>query len=242
MPPLPATTTAPPVAALAPAAAGAPPAPPAPATDAQARVLPAAPADATAPPAAAATPVAAAEDTNAALVRQRATPAADAAAVPASAHATPATPAAPAEAGPALKLPAATTAWRQPLLQALGERLRLQVGGGAEQATIRLDPPLLGSIEIVVRHEAGAVQVHLSASHPDVQRQLQQLGEPLRHELAQRQGGEVSVEVARQGADADGRQRREPPAEAEAEVGRALAEADAEAGATPFTFRSRFAA
>ncbi|MBZ8142746.1 flagellar hook-length control protein FliK, partial [Rubrivivax gelatinosus] len=152
----------------------------------------------------------------------------------------PAPTAAPAAAGPTLKLPAATSAWRQPLLQALGERLRLQVGGGAEQATIRLDPPLLGSIEIVVRHEAGAVQVQLSASHPDVQRQLQQLGEPLRHELAQRQGGEVSVEVARQGADADGRQRREPAPEAEAEVGRALAEADADT--TPFTFRSRFAA
>ncbi|WP_164963666.1 flagellar hook-length control protein FliK [Rubrivivax sp. JA1026] len=145
-----------------------------------------------------------------------------------------------ADAAPALKLPAARDAWNQPLVQALGDRLRLQLGQGVEQATIRLDPPELGSIEIVVRREAGVVHVQLSASHPDVQRQLQQLGEPLRQELAQRQGAEASVEVARHGADADGRGRREQ-AEAEAEVGRALAEAGSEDD-IPFTFPTRTAA
>ncbi|MBK1689126.1 flagellar hook-length control protein FliK, partial [Rubrivivax gelatinosus] len=146
------------------------------------------------------------------------------------------------DAAPALKLPAARDAWNQPLVQALGDRLRLQLGQGVEQATIRLDPPELGSIEIVVRREAGAVHVQLSASHPDVQRQLQQLGEPLRQELAQRQGAEASVEVARHGADADGRGTREQEQEqAEAEVGRALAEAGDDAAA-PFTFPTRTAA
>lgn len=141
---------------------------------------------------------------------------------------------------PALKLPAARDAWNQPLVQALGDRLRLQLGQGVEQATIRLDPPELGSIEIVVRREAGVVHVQLSASHPDVQRQLQQLGEPLRQELAQRQGAEASVEVARHGADADGRGAREQ-AQREAEVGRALAEAGDE-DAAPFTFPTRHTA
>ncbi|MGC4075957.1 MAG: flagellar hook-length control protein FliK [Rubrivivax sp.] len=149
-------------------------------------------------------------------------------------------PAPAVDATPALKLPAARDAWNQPLVQALGDRLRLQLGQGVEQATIRLDPPELGSIEIVVRREAGVVHVQLSASHPDVQRQLQQLGEPLRQELAQRQGAEASVEVARHGADADGRGAREQ-AQREAEVGRALAEAGDE-DAAPFTFPTRTAA
>lgn len=172
-------------------------------------------------------------------------PAGDAAETPATLAAadapaaTRSTPAA-AEAAPALKLPAARDAWNQPLVQALGERLRLQLGQGVEQATIRLDPPELGSIEIVVRREAGAVHVQLSASHPDVQRQLQQLGEPLRQELAQRQGAEASVEVARHGADADGRGSREQ-AQREAEVGRALAEAGDE-DAAPFNFPTRHTA
>ena len=50
----------------------------------------------------------------------------------------------------------------------------------------------------------------LSASHGDVVRQLQAIGDGLRQELAQRQGGDVSVQVAQQQArgDADGRQRQ----------------------------------
>ncbi|MGC3962454.1 MAG: flagellar hook-length control protein FliK [Rhodocyclaceae bacterium] len=106
------------------------------------------------------------------------------------------------------------TQWRQPLQQALGERLQLSSSRQSDSAVIRLDPPQMGRIEIAIRHEAGALRVSLTATHSEVVRQLQGVGESLRHDLSQRHTGEVSVQVAdaagarlTQG-DADGRQRQ----------------------------------
>lgn len=97
------------------------------------------------------------------------------------------------------------------LLQQLGDRIAVQLERGSERVVIRLDPPHRGQIEIHIRQDAsGATQVQLSASHGDVVRQLQAIGDGLRQELAQRHGGDVSVQVAQQQArgDADGRQRQ----------------------------------
>ncbi len=77
------------------------------------------------------------------------------------------------------------------LVQSLGEHLQVQIAHGSENAVIRLDPPAMGSIEIVIRHEAGAVQVHLSASNSDVLSQLQGIGDALRQDLMQRHQGTV---------------------------------------------------
>lgn len=141
----------------------------------------------------------------------------------------------PAATGPALKLPAgAPEQWRQPLLAALGERIQTHIGSRSEQAVIRLDPPMMGSIEVVIRHEAGALQVQLSATNSEVLRQLHGIGDHLRQDLAQRQYTDVSVSIAAQPRDGDGRQRH-PQATPDAdEPGRALAEA--EAGMTASTF------
>jgi len=136
-----------------------------------------------------------------------------------------------------VKLPAESTQWRQPLTQALGDRLELMRSRNSDTAVIRLDPPMMGRIEISIRQEAGALKVSLTATHNEVLRQLQGIGDSLRADLSQRQFGEVSVQVSDAGAsrfaqgDADGRQRQrqsEPQ-----EPGRALAEAelDHEAGA-----------
>jgi flagellar hook-length control protein FliK len=106
----------------------------------------------------------------------------------------------------------AATPGRTPsLLQQLGDRIAVQLERGSERVVIRLDPPHRGQIEIHIRQDAnGATQVQLSASHGDVVRQLQAIGDGLRQELAQRQGGDVSVQVAQQQArgDAEGRQRQ----------------------------------
>jgi flagellar hook-length control protein FliK len=132
-----------------------------------------------------------------------------------------------------LKLPNGEAAhWRQPLLQALGERLQVELGRGSERAVIRLDPPMMGSIEIVIRHEGGALQVQLSATHGEVLRQLQALGDSLRQELVHRQYAEVSVQVSDGSRDADGRQRQRQ--QDEAAPGRALAEAEGEQGRAAF--------
>jgi flagellar hook-length control protein FliK len=115
-----------------------------------------------------------------------------------------------------LKLPNGEPAqWRQPLQQALGERLQLNTTRSADTAVIRLAPPQMGQVDIAIRHEAGALKVSLSATHPEVLRQLQSVGEGLRHDLSQRHAGEVSVQVSEASgarfaqADADARRQRQ---------------------------------
>ncbi|MFT3857257.1 MAG: flagellar hook-length control protein FliK [Aquabacterium sp.] len=125
-----------------------------------------------------------------------------------------------------------TTVRHADLREALGSRLDMSIGQRHEQALIRLDPPNLGQIEIQIRHEAGAVQVHLRATHPEVAQQLQAMGDALRQELASRHAGPVSVAAQHTGAHAgqhegQGRQGQETP---QGTPGRALAEAD---GHTP---------
>jgi flagellar hook-length control protein FliK len=131
---------------------------------------------------------------------------------------------------PALRLsPSTPTQWRQPLAEALGDRLQLSLQRGSEQAVIRLDPPQLGRIEIAIRHEAGSLQVHLSATHGEVVRQLNAIGDSIRQDLGQRQYGDVSVVVSDAGAagrDADGRSRGRQPQQEEHRPNRALAEAE----------------
>ncbi len=100
--------------------------------------------------------------------------------------------------------------WQRPLAQALGERLQVQGAQGEEQALIRLDPPSLGRVEILLRQEGGTWQVQLSATHPEVSRQLQAISETLRHELSVRQQASVTVQVTSDHlGHADGRQQRQ---------------------------------
>lgn len=128
----------------------------------------------------------------------------------------------------------------QALMEALGERVQVQIAQRSEHAVIRLDPQAMGSVEIVLRHEGGALQVQLTASHPDVQRQLQGISEALRQDLSQRQYTDVSVNVAaQQHGDADGRRRQggQQPAP-EQRPGQALAEAERGSTAGAFSMAS----
>lgn len=108
--------------------------------------------------------------------------------------------------GDSVRLPAGEPdLWQRPLAQALGDRLQVQASHGIEQARIRLEPPAMGRIEIVLRQESGQLQVQLSASHHEVVRQLQAMGEGLRQELTHKQGAPVTVQVFEDRALADGR-------------------------------------
>jgi flagellar hook-length control protein FliK len=138
------------------------------------------------------------------------------------------------------------TAWRQTLQEALGERLQLQVGKNAEQAVIRLEPPMLGRVEIAIRHSAGSLEVHISATHGEVLRQLQTVSEGLRNDLAQRQFTDVAVNVAQapRGANGapmfaggEGRGRQQDGRQQEQNPGEALAEANT--GSSPFSLNGR---
>ncbi|WP_175920662.1 flagellar hook-length control protein FliK [Burkholderia latens] len=104
------------------------------------------------------------------------------------------------------------TARQQKLIDALGERLCVQMAQGMRQAVIRLEPGSNGSIRIELRQNANGMAVHLSATHPEVVFQLQAIGESLRQDLCARHGGDVTVQVSagRQGhGDASGSGGRE---------------------------------
>lgn len=122
----------------------------------------------------------------------------------------------------------------QALAHVLGDRLQLQLSQGVERAVIRLDPPSLGSIEIRIRHEAGSLQVHLSASHADVLRQLHLVSDSLRQDPVLRQFSEVSVSIGSKGDE--GGERRQPQRQAQEAAGPGLALAEADDGPfrTPF--------
>lgn len=103
----------------------------------------------------------------------------------------------------ALKLQAPETKWGEQMLHALRENVDLQIQQKIQSATIRLDPPELGSMEIMLSHESGRLNVHLSAANADVARLLQQSSDRLRQELVGQHFVQVNVQV---GADSGGQQ------------------------------------
>jgi flagellar hook-length control protein FliK len=101
----------------------------------------------------------------------------------------------------ALKLQAPETKWGEQMLHALRENVDLQIQQKIQSATIRLDPPELGSMEIMLSHESGRLNVHLTAANADVARLLQQSSDRLRQELVGQHFVQVNVQV---GADSGG--------------------------------------
>ncbi|MGK5004236.1 flagellar hook-length control protein FliK [Janthinobacterium sp. LB2P70] len=151
-----------------------------------------------------------------------------------------------AAAGDTIKLNGPAQQWQEPLREALGERLQTQIGRNSEHATIRLDPPMLGRIEISIRHTAGALQVNVTASNSEVLRQLQGIGENMRSDLAQRQYTDVAVNIsatprspaAQAFAEGDARGQRQPGRQHDdAEPGRALS--DGSTAATTYAMHER---
>ena len=149
-------------------------------------------------------------------------------------------------AGDTIKLNGPAQQWQEPLREALGERLQTQLGRNSEHATIRLDPPMLGRIEISIRHTAGALQVNVTASNSEVLRQLQGIGENMRSDLAQRQYTDVAVNIsatprspaAQAFAEGDARGQRQPGRQQDdAEPGRALS--DGTASSTTYAMHER---
>jgi len=132
--------------------------------------------------------------------------------------------------------------WQQPLRDALGDRLQLQLQNNDNQATIRLEPQDMGSIDITIRHADGALQVNLSASNSEVLRQLTSIGDSVRQDLSQRQFSDVNVTVtatprgAQSFANSDGGGRNQQGRQQDQGPGRALSD-DEQAGAT-FTMQT----
>jgi flagellar hook-length control protein FliK len=105
-----------------------------------------------------------------------------------------------------LSLPPNQARWGEQMLQALREHVELQVQHKVQSATIRLDPPELGALEIFVSHESGRLTVQVSAAQADVARLLQQTSDRLRQELVGQHFVQVSVQVG-----ADGQRGQQQP-------------------------------
>lgn len=95
-----------------------------------------------------------------------------------------------------LKLAEPQARWGEQMLHALRETVEVQVQQRFQQATIRLDPPELGSLEILISHESGRLSVHISAAQTDVARLLASTSERLRQELVEQNSLQVHVQVS----------------------------------------------
>ncbi|WP_229260042.1 flagellar hook-length control protein FliK, partial [Duganella aquatilis] len=137
------------------------------------------------------------------------------------------------QASATVKLAGSPEQWQQPLREALGDRLQLQLQRNSDQAVIRLEPPNMGSIEISIRHSAGALQVNLSASNSEVVRQLNTIGDSVRQDLSTKQFTDVAVTVsssrAQAQADQGGRNGQQRDQNDGRSPGRALSEDDSTA-------------
>jgi len=86
--------------------------------------------------------------------------------------------------------------WGEQMVSALRDNVELQLNQRVQNATIRLDPPELGALEILVRHQDGQLNVQISASNGDVVRLLQNTSERLRQELVGQNFLQVNVQVS----------------------------------------------
>lgn len=109
-----------------------------------------------------------------------------------------------------LRIESSGLALSSQLHHALGERLNLQINNQIQHATIRLDPPDMGRIEIAVQIEAGKIQVQINAGQGDVYRALQQMSNDLRQALTAQHFVEVDVRVLSHSAQQQQSGRQQP--------------------------------
>ncbi|WP_330208558.1 flagellar hook-length control protein FliK [Pseudomonas sp. Z13] len=102
-----------------------------------------------------------------------------------------------------LKLQSLEAKWGEQMLVALRDNVELQLQQKVQSATIRLDPPELGSMEILLSHESGRLTVQISAANSDVARLLNNTSERLRQELVGQNFLQVNVQVS---SDSSGQQ------------------------------------
>ncbi|WP_017939011.1 flagellar hook-length control protein FliK [Zestomonas thermotolerans] len=108
-----------------------------------------------------------------------------------------------------LVLQAPEAKWGEQMLNALRESVELQLRSNVQQASIRLDPPELGSLEILLSHESGRLNVQITAGQSEVARLVQQTSERLRQELTGQHFVQVEVQVAADGHSGRQQSRRE---------------------------------
>ncbi|MGR5488524.1 flagellar hook-length control protein FliK, partial [Vibrio alfacsensis] len=73
--------------------------------------------------------------------------------------------------------------WGEQMLQVLNDRVTLQAQQNLQEARIRLDPPDLGKLDLMVRVEGDRLSVQINANAAATREALMQVSERLRFEL-----------------------------------------------------------
>jgi len=115
---------------------------------------------------------------------------------------------------PTITLPAAPEQQAEALQKALAERLEMQIDRRIQKATIRLDPPHLGKMDISIHVESGKLQVQIQAAQPEVARLLQQVSHEMRASLSEQNNIQAYVQVSTQSGDSRHQQRHRDRPEA----------------------------
>jgi flagellar hook-length control protein FliK len=84
------------------------------------------------------------------------------------------------------------------LLDTLKQQVSLQLTQQSQQATIRLDPPHLGQLEIAIRLDGDKLTVQINAEHAAVRESLQSSREQLRQLLIPSHGSSVDVDISQE--------------------------------------------
>lgn len=85
------------------------------------------------------------------------------------------------------------------LVQALKEKVELQLNQDVQQARIKLDPPEMGRLELSIRLEGDKLHIHINASHSGVRDALNAQADRLRQDLLPQHSGGVEVSVGHEG-------------------------------------------
>ncbi|MBL4280136.1 flagellar hook-length control protein FliK [Vibrio fluvialis] len=85
--------------------------------------------------------------------------------------------------------------WGEQMLQVLHDRVTLQAQQNLQEAKIRLDPPDLGKLDLVVRVEGDRLSVQLNANAAATREALMQVSDRLRAELQSQNFVHVDVNV-----------------------------------------------
>lgn len=96
----------------------------------------------------------------------------------------------------AVRVDASSGKWGEQMMQVLQDRVTLQAQQNLQEAKIRLDPPELGKLDLLVRVEGDRLSVQINANTAATREALMQVSERLRTELQEQNFVHVDVNVS----------------------------------------------
>ncbi|YCO01442.1 flagellar hook-length control protein FliK [Vibrio sp. VNB-15] len=95
----------------------------------------------------------------------------------------------------AVRVDTSSGKWGEQMMQVLHDRVTLQAQQNLQEAKIRLDPPDLGKLDLLVRVEGDRLSVQINANTAATREALMQVSERLRAELQEQNFVHVDVNV-----------------------------------------------